>query len=63
MLPAALTQDADWLRRLVQEAKTASALNHPNTITIHEVGEIDSTHSIAMEYETGSRGCRSFPIW
>ena len=35
LLPAKFTQDADRLRRFIQEAKAASALNHPNIITIH----------------------------
>ena len=37
LLPAALTDNRDRLRRFIQEAKTASSLNHPNIITIHEI--------------------------
>jgi eukaryotic-like serine/threonine-protein kinase len=53
ILPAQFTQSEDRLRRFVQEAKTASALNHPNIITIHEIGETDGTHYIATEFITG----------
>ena len=41
------------MRRFEQEARTASALNHPNIITIHDIGQSDSTHFIATEYIEG----------
>ena len=44
---------SDRVRRFVQEAKAASALNHPNILTIYEVDEIDSEHFIAAEYVDG----------
>jgi Tol biopolymer transport system component len=54
VLPASLSQDADRLRRFEQEARSASALNHPNIITIHEIGSADSTSYIAMEFVDGT---------
>ncbi|NNE97619.1 MAG: protein kinase [Pyrinomonadaceae bacterium] len=45
--------DSDKLNRFVQEAKAASALNHPNIITIHQIGKTDDTRFIALEYIEG----------
>ncbi len=53
LLPANFTQDEDRLRRFEQEAYAASALNHPNILTIYEIGQIDSTRFMAMEYVEG----------
>src|ERR1051325_9002457 len=53
MLPAQFVKDADRLRRFEQEARAASALNHPNIITIHEIGVEDGTHFIATEFVEG----------
>ena len=57
LLPAAFTHSQTHLRRFAQEAKAASALSHPNIITIHEIGEVadDSgvTHYIVTEYVEG----------
>src|SRR5690349_12771637 len=53
LLPTAFTQDADRVRRFEQEAQAASALNHPNIITIYEIGEVDGTHYIATEFIEG----------
>ena len=53
LLPANFTQDEDRLRRFEQEAYAASALNHPNILTIYEIGQIDATRFMAMEYVEG----------
>jgi serine/threonine protein kinase/Tol biopolymer transport system component len=53
LLPQSFTQDEDRLRRFEQEAYSASALNHPNILTIYEIGHSDSTRFIAMEYVEG----------
>ena len=53
LLPAAFTKHADRVRRFIQEAKAASALNHPNIITIYEIGEADGKHFIAAEFIDG----------
>ena len=52
-LPENFAQTSDRMRRFVQEAKAASALNHPNIITIYEVGEADNQRFIAAEYIEG----------
>jgi eukaryotic-like serine/threonine-protein kinase len=50
ILPADLAANQDRMRRFVQEAKAASALNHPNIITIYEIDETASGHFIATEF-------------
>jgi eukaryotic-like serine/threonine-protein kinase len=49
ILPGSFTQSLDRLRRFEREAKAASALNHPNILTIHEIGESDGAHYIVAE--------------
>jgi tRNA A-37 threonylcarbamoyl transferase component Bud32 len=53
VLPESRRADADRRARFVQEAKAASALNHPNIITIHEIGEQDGQTFIVMELVDG----------
>jgi serine/threonine protein kinase len=53
LLPFRFTSDEDRLRRFKQEARAASSLNHPNIITIHEVGQADDAHFIATEFVEG----------
>src|SRR6266581_1424266 len=53
ILPAEVAAHPDRMKRFVQEAKAASALNHPNIITIYEIDETDSNHFIATEFIDG----------
>jgi len=53
LLPAHFTADRDRVRRFEQEARAASALNHPNIVTIYEIGQSDSLHFIATEFVDG----------
>jgi serine/threonine protein kinase/Tol biopolymer transport system component len=53
ILPSDLTQNKDLLNRFIQEARTTSALDHPNIITIYETDCHDAIHIIAMEFIDG----------
>jgi serine/threonine protein kinase len=52
-LPRDSERDPDRLRRFTNEARAASALNHPNILTVHEIGEADGRPFIAMELIEG----------
>src|SRR5437773_12249249 len=65
ILPAEVAAHPDRMKRFVQEAKAASALNHPNIITIYEIEQIDSVNFIATEFidgETLRQRIRSVPL-
>src|SRR5205085_3229632 len=53
LLPGAFVNDAERVRRFEQEARAASALNHPNILTIYEIERAEDKHFIAMEYIDG----------
>src|SRR5437588_10506182 len=54
ILPADLAANQDRMRRFIQEAQAAAALNHPNIAHIYEIGEEAGTHFIAMEFIDGA---------
>ena len=53
VLPADALQREDARDRFLREARAASALNHPNVITVYEVGCVDGIDFIAVEYVAG----------
>jgi serine/threonine protein kinase len=53
VLPGVFTKDQERLHRFEQEARATSALNHPNILTIFEIGEADGRHYIVTEFIDG----------
>ncbi len=53
ILPPQFTREAERIARFQRESRSASALNHPNIITIHEIGHDRNTHFIVTEYIEG----------
>jgi len=53
LLPAEFTNHKELLRRFILEAKAASSLNHPNILTVHEIGEAEGASYIATEFIDG----------
>jgi len=53
VLPSALSSDPERLKRFEREARSASSLNHPNIVTIYDIGVSDSVSYIAMEIVNG----------
>jgi eukaryotic-like serine/threonine-protein kinase len=53
LLPAQFTASPERIRRFELEARAASALNHPNIVTIHEIGDTEGTQFIVTEFVDG----------
>ena len=53
LLPSEYTKDQDRLLRFRQEARAASALNHPNILTIHQIAQFEGRHFMATEFVDG----------
>src|SRR5262250_1449797 len=53
LLPAKFMNDAERVRRFKREAAAVSAINHPNILTIHEIGQIEQTHYLVTEFVAG----------
>src|SRR5580698_826014 len=54
VLPESFSRDTDRLRRFEQEARAVAALNHPNILAIHDIGEQDGSPFIVSELLEGS---------
>src|ERR1700686_5090769 len=55
VLPAEVASDPARLKRFEKEARSASALNHPNIVTIYDIGSVESVSYIAMELVAGKK--------
>ena len=53
LLPEYLTHNQEHVQRFRQEARAASALNHPNILTVYEIGQVDGAEFMATEYVEG----------
>ena len=53
VLPPEAVRDPDRRGRFIQEAKAASALDHPNIVVVHDIDELEGVHFIAMQYVSG----------
>jgi serine/threonine protein kinase/tetratricopeptide (TPR) repeat protein len=60
-LPADVTGDEERRVRFLREAQSASRLNHPNIVTIYDIGEGDGSHFITMEYVSGKTLAYAIP--
>src|SRR5690349_18545572 len=66
-LPSEAIANPERRRRFVQEAKAASALNHPNIVTVYDIDNVEGVDFIAMEYIDGDTldhriGARGMPL-
>src|SRR2546423_14185010 len=52
-LRSEVATDEKRMQRFIQEARAASALNHPNILTVHEIGQTDGTRFFATEFVDG----------
>ncbi len=53
ILPPQFVADTGRVERFAREARAVSALNHPNIVTVYDIGQLDGTHFIAMEHVDG----------
>jgi Tol biopolymer transport system component/tRNA A-37 threonylcarbamoyl transferase component Bud32 len=65
LLPRQYVADAARIERFAREARAVSALNHPNIVTVYDIGELEGAHFIAMEYVKGQtlrEACAAGPL-